>query len=567
VHKPKRATNAYFRQFDRLAIMYLGDIEVWRTSTAEPTSNGIVFNYVKEMQQYNALWKQPQKIIFDLGNLVDNTYTGVWHTTLTATFFTVPDSPATADSILPISKRASASNAASVFSIPADDASVAYTLPRNIDRAVVSLSACGQGGEEFWYTNTLSSETDTFASTAGSLYGGSPWREVQILIDGQLAGVSWPFPIIFTGGIVPGFWRPIVGIDAYDLREHEVDITPFVPYLSDGKSHTFEIRVASLDDDDAGNPTLLDTVGDNWLVTGKIFLFSGSKNKVTTGSAPTISAPAPQFSISSSITQDGNGTNQTLTYTTTAKRELSVSATVNSKKVSWVQSLTYTNFNELSNYGVTQYTKQNTIGADQNPRLGYFSAYSYPITVNSTYEAIPNGPTSINGTLDRSLNIGTVGPSVFPSGVQPFNTTTNSVPPQKFSLTPLQSPKQISLPASLPKFSGSVLNTTQTGTAVYYNSGAANGSYSTGATAQVFSFKGLELGGGGLTTELYSRDVEAVNTTIVKDDEFLLGKKYGLSIGVPRPVGAQQVLSVGSVKAALGRGPGKSKEQLADGGR
>lgn len=29
------------RQFDRLAIVYLGDIEIWRTSTAEPTANGI----------------------------------------------------------------------------------------------------------------------------------------------------------------------------------------------------------------------------------------------------------------------------------------------------------------------------------------------------------------------------------------------------------------------------------------------------------------------------------------------------------------------------------------------
>lgn len=29
------------RQFDRLAIAYLGDTEIWRTSTAEPTANGI----------------------------------------------------------------------------------------------------------------------------------------------------------------------------------------------------------------------------------------------------------------------------------------------------------------------------------------------------------------------------------------------------------------------------------------------------------------------------------------------------------------------------------------------
>jgi hypothetical protein len=32
--------------------MYFGDTEVWRTSTAEPTANGIIFTYVKDMTEY-----------------------------------------------------------------------------------------------------------------------------------------------------------------------------------------------------------------------------------------------------------------------------------------------------------------------------------------------------------------------------------------------------------------------------------------------------------------------------------------------------------------------------------
>ena len=195
------------RQFDRLAIMYLGDTEVWRTSTAEPTTAGIVWSYVKEMQQYNALWQEPQKLIFDLGNIVDSTYTGIINTTLTATFFTIPDSPATADTILPISSKASASNSGSVFQIPNQVASTAYTLPQNVQRAVVSLAYCGQINEEFWYSNVFNSDANTFANSTGALLGNGTWREVQLLIDDQLVGVAWPFPIIFTGGIVPGFWR------------------------------------------------------------------------------------------------------------------------------------------------------------------------------------------------------------------------------------------------------------------------------------------------------------------------------------------------------------------------
>lgn len=120
--------------------MYLGDIEVFRTSTAEPTANGIIWTYIKEMEQYNALWEKDQKIIFDLGNLVNDIYTGDYDTSLTATFFTVPDSPPTADTILPISARLSSENMGSAFSIPGQTASVSYSLPQNVQRAVISLS-------------------------------------------------------------------------------------------------------------------------------------------------------------------------------------------------------------------------------------------------------------------------------------------------------------------------------------------------------------------------------------------------------------------------------------------
>lgn len=122
--------------------MYLGDIEVFRTSTAEPTADGIIWTYVKEMEQYNALWENDQKVIFDLGNIVNAEYTAPYYTTLTATFFTVPDSQPTADTILPISARLSSENMGSAFSVPAQNASVSYTLPQNIQRAVISLSVC-----------------------------------------------------------------------------------------------------------------------------------------------------------------------------------------------------------------------------------------------------------------------------------------------------------------------------------------------------------------------------------------------------------------------------------------
>lgn len=547
------------RQFDRLGIMYLGDNEVFRTSTAEPTANGIVWTYVKEMQQYNALWKTEQKLIFDLGNLIDSTYTGSFNTTLTATFFTVPDSYPTADIILPISRRLSAQNQASAFTVPPDSATVSYTLPQNIQKAVVSLSACGQATEEFWYANALSSQVNTFESTAGTLYGFSPFREVQLLIDGQLAGVSWPFPVIFTGGIVPGLWRPIVGIDAFDLREHEIDITPWLPNLCDGAPHSFEIRVVGLNDDGNDHASLSQTVGSNWVVTGKIFIFSDRAGSITRGSSPRIKAAPPDIRISSSITTNSTGANQTLTYNTQVFRSIDISSTVltsgGAGQANWSQGITYTNQNVLSAQGFTQITKQDTSGHDGFNRE-YGTIFQYPLNVESSFSVDATGNVGINATLSRGAFLNVVGPSVFPSGIQNFNITT----PSTVSIPGQEAPPKVQLPSGIPVFTGASINTKQTGFAKYLSAG--NASYSFGTTSQDFRFDGTETGPNSATDELYRRSVKAVNSTVVRDNQTLFGKTYPFHVANARPGVALPVAGSRSVRSLLGRGPGDPKVVL-----
>lgn len=549
------------RQFDRLGLMYLGDIEVFRTSTAEPTKDGIVWTYIKEMDQYNVLWKTEQKIIFDLGNLVNDVYTGTFNTTLTATFFTVPDSRATADVILPISAKQSSADRGSAFSLPSQAASVAYELPRNIKRAVVSLSACGQSAEEFWYTNALSSEVDTFATTTGTLYGYSPFREVQLLIDGQLAGVSWPFPVIFTGGIAPGLWRPVAGIDTFDLREHEIDITPWLPLLCDGVSHDFEIRVAGLDDNGQGRATLSQNVGSYWVVTGKIFLFLDTVGSITTGSSPKINAPPPQLSVSSSTTTNSSGANETLSYDTKVLRDISISSTIvdsnGSRYVYWNQQLSYSSYSTLLSQGLDQLTDQNTTGSDTSSN-GYNNNYKYPLTVNSSFSINAAGGIGISAALSRGLTYNIYGPSVFPSGLQTFNLSS----PNIIGIPGQTSPKDFRLNTNLPEFDGALLSTTQTGKAAFLSD--PNRSYSYGTTEQDFSFKGVKAGSQQITYELYNRHVLAVNSTVIEDSQTLLGQTLGLSMAEPRKVSSlAPTLEEFSVRSLLGRGPGKTKAELA----
>ncbi|KAH8596426.1 peptide N-acetyl-beta-D-glucosaminyl asparaginase amidase A-domain-containing protein [Bisporella sp. PMI_857] len=535
------------RQFDRLALMYLGDTEVWRTSTAEPTANGIFWTYVKDMTQYMYFWKSPQKIIFDLGNLVDDTYTGIWNTTLTATFFTAEEPPEPASLIVPISARKGASSEASVFMIPSQNATNSLSLPQNVNRAVFSVSACGQATEEFWWANVLESDIHSFEPVVGTLYGLSPFREVQVYIDGQLAGVQWPFPVIFTGGITPGLWRPIVGIDAFDLREHEIDITPWLPVLCDGKEHTFEIKVAGILEDGEGSGTLTSSVGNSWYVTGKIFLWLDSDPaSVTTGRAPTILLPAPVISTSHILTQNSTtGVNETLEYTTNVSRSLSISSLITTQSgtrlSTWTQSLSVKNFGLYTQAGAVQQNNQTTTGTDLSTGEPYYKAtYSYPLYALSTYFVKPDGFFTLDGAITYGNHLSISGTPVFPTGLQPSS---------------LLSPTQ-----KLGPFSGTSLSTTLHGTGHYLS--GPGGSSGFGSTGQELSFKGLSSGG---DKELYYRHVEAVNLTVVEDLEVL----NGMSVSKALASATGQVKSLfgeTSPKAALGRGPGEVKAQLVQGG-
>lgn len=548
------------RQFDRLGLMYLGDIEVFRTSTAEPTKDGIVWTYTKEMDQYNILWRSKQKIIFDLGNLVNEIYTGSFNTTLVATFFTVSKPRPSADLILPISAGKSSDSAGSSFSLPDRIASVDYKLPQNINRAVISISACGQAREEFWYTNVLSSYIDTFADASGSLDGYSPFREVQLLIDGQIAGVSWPFPIIFTGGIAPGLWRPIAGIDAFDLREHEIDITAWLPLLCDGASHKFEIRVVGLSDDGAGHATLSKAVGSNWVVTGKIFIFLDKNGFVTTGSAPAVIATPPQIRISSNVTINSTGANETLIYETRVTRDLYIVSTIitsdGSYFVNWTQHLSYSSSNALLNQGITQLTSQDTVGLDTSSS-GYVNTYRYPLAVNSSFFTNAAGNFGIHASVSRGLDYNVLGPSIFPSGIQ--NLRFRSPGTADSSGSPMLEIKEI--PDDFPVFDGALLSTIQSGSAEYLSAG--NLSYSYGKTEQNFSFKGAKPDPKELPYELYKRRVIAVNSTITEDLQSPAGKGLDTSMVQLEQIQSPATPQTFSVKAMLGRGPGKTKAELA----
>ena len=228
------------RQFDRTANVWIGGTNVYFGTTAEPSRTVARSWHVEsDLTDYSALFTVSQPGEADLGNIVNGTFNGVLFGSASLQFYPLAqhqEAPRSADVVLPMS---AGPNGGSVFLFsPSDQNKQTFALPTNIERAYLDIIAQSQIGDEFWYTcvpNDVTAELESCGSTA--------FREVEVAIDGQPAGVAPVYPWIYTGGIDPFLWRPIPGIETLNFSPYRVDLTPFAGPLSDGKLHQVAFSV------------------------------------------------------------------------------------------------------------------------------------------------------------------------------------------------------------------------------------------------------------------------------------------------------------------------------------
>lgn len=271
--------------------MWIDDTEIMRLSTAEPTYQGIVSYITKDLTQYVPAFKDTsnnrasKRFIFDLGNIVNEVYNAPIHVTVDAYFWQPTREggdhqayggiSAPAQRIIPVSaQRGVSEGKPSAWHFPNEKAETKFRISRKATRAVLTVAATGQGAEEFWWSNVPESASEYFKSADpnSKLPGLSSFREVRVYIDDREAGYAWPFPVVFTGGISPSLHRPVAGIQAFDLRENEIDLTPWLGFLCDDKEHVIRMEVWGVDDSDTGKP-VFQKVGDHWILSGKIFVW------------------------------------------------------------------------------------------------------------------------------------------------------------------------------------------------------------------------------------------------------------------------------------------------------
>ncbi|KAM3578725.1 hypothetical protein VKS41_008744 [Umbelopsis sp. WA50703] len=221
----------------------MGGVEVLRTSTAEPTKNGIHWEFQKDVTRYSSVFKSEQPLVMELGNVLNDIYNGSYHITTDLTFYGTsqkyPD-PQAADVVVPISSGTDG-QAWYQLSSDSDFGSANVTLPTNIRSAYLEVYASGQSNDEFWYSNAPTDYANKVNLTG---IGNGPFREALAYFDGHLIGSTVPHPVVFTGGIVPSLWRPTVSIGgAFSIASTWIDVSPFVAWMVDGKPHEIKLQV------------------------------------------------------------------------------------------------------------------------------------------------------------------------------------------------------------------------------------------------------------------------------------------------------------------------------------
>ena len=119
-------------------------------------------------------------------------------------------------------------------------------------RAYLDVIPQSQSSDEFWFTCVPDDVADELFSCPGTSF-----REAEITIDGQPAGVAPVYPWLFTGAIDPLLWRPIPSVQTLNFVPYRVDLTPFAGVLSNGQPHQVGVSVFNANNYFLGGGSLL----------------------------------------------------------------------------------------------------------------------------------------------------------------------------------------------------------------------------------------------------------------------------------------------------------------------
>jgi peptide N-acetyl-beta-D-glucosaminyl asparaginase amidase A len=384
------------RQFDRTAAFYLGHANIYYGTTAEPRAALSPSWHVEhDVTDLTAIFKSSQMGEANIGNFVGVsggvTYNGIIYANAALEFYPTGDgdrAPVTPDIVVAVNGPG---GDAGTLNTTSDQISQVMNLPTNVERVYLDVIAQSQSGDEFWYFCVPNDRASNLLSC-----GNTAFRETEVSIDSQPAGVAPVYPWIYTGGIDPYLWEPVPGVQTLDFKPYRVDLSPFAGLRSDGDSHTVAVSVFN--------------ANGYFLATANLLVFEDHGSMRVTGGVlhNTLSA-APSPTVTEDITLGANST-YTGTVTVGSHRRFEISGYVNTS-----HGLVETTVNQTVDFSSKQEFDVNTTTTDiQNaqqsstvdsrvtthggPNAGVVEMhFSYPLTID--YSFIVNSDGSFYQTV------------------------------------------------------------------------------------------------------------------------------------------------------------------------
>jgi len=389
-------------QYDRTANYWLGPVNIYFGTTAEPDpTNGPSWHIESDLTDYSSIFYTAQTGQANIGNTLCCGLTSTIFASAELEFYPLEkgqQAPLSANVVLPLSAGPSGGTVG--LGSTSSTLSGTFTMPTNIETAYLDVYAQSQNADEFWYTcvpNDVASELESCSNTG--------FRETEITIDGQPAGVAPVFPWIFTGGIDPYLWFPIPGVQTLNFTPYRVNLTPFAGVLSNGQPHTVSLSVFNADNYFSATATLfLYTDPGSAQTTGEV-----TQNTLTSAPSPVV---AENLHVKPSFIDGG--------VDVSSKRSFVIAGYVDTShgtvttKVS--QSINFSN-NQSFDINATKYVQNIKLASNVNsnvtvsqkgvPNIVYNRNYMFPLTVDITEIVLSNGDINQTTTAEQTYQLST----------------------------------------------------------------------------------------------------------------------------------------------------------------
>lgn len=276
-------------QYDRMIHIYLGNNEVWRSTTIEPAGQASHSFAQRDVSMYASLFNETTDLLVQLDNLVTPKLTGAFEVSISALYFKENGellSPfgrnLTYPSIVPLTSSKYGNEFPPLVYYP--DSKLSLSIPSvqlNTTKLLLLLSTSANGAEEFWHSNLLDEYKNLFVPHKHHFYGHGSCRVINVYVDDIRVHSANPKPYVFSGGVAPPLWNPIVSTGSFDLMPYHIDLTPVLPLLwsSDGK---LDIEISNCIDEDPKS-TVKSGIGSNWITSASLAVWEDETIETSVG--------------------------------------------------------------------------------------------------------------------------------------------------------------------------------------------------------------------------------------------------------------------------------------------